>query len=107
MNNNSHEDSDDEKTISNLNWRRKQEQLYTDGFRAGAITGKNKILQEGFDNGYADGFKKSYNLGIKTGEERILQFLNNRKDHGFSVVDNLRTSAEKLCDMCSKMQDKT
>ncbi|KAI9555643.1 hypothetical protein GHT06_018158 [Daphnia sinensis] len=53
-------DSDDE-SVSKLTWNKLQNACHSQGYREGLVEGKERRLQEGFDQGYLSGLKQSQN----------------------------------------------
>ncbi|XP_065207750.1 uncharacterized protein LOC135836698 [Planococcus citri] len=100
MDNSANESSDDEKKIMNSSWKRMQNMHLTDGFREGAIAGKDKQYQLSFDDGYTTAFQKAFDVGYNSGVERIQLFLL-KKDRKSSSMQKLQTSLDHLCTTCN------
>lgn len=93
-------EKEDEKQIMNMSWKRLETHLLTDGFRAGALAGKDNNFQMYFDRGYADGFQKSHHLGYKIGEQKIRLFVKQRDLQTISFERTLKN----LCSICSEQK---
>lgn len=55
------ESDSDDGTVSKQTWNKLQNACHSQGYREGLIEGKDRKLQEGFDQGYLSGFKQSQN----------------------------------------------
>nr|CAH0098980.1 unnamed protein product [Daphnia galeata] len=86
-------DSDHDGKVSTLTWNKIQNACHSQGYREGLTEGKERKLQEGFDQGYLSGFQQSLCLAEMKGFLSGIM-LKNRSDPQLS--EKLKTAIAQI-----------
>ncbi|XP_057368329.1 protein YAE1 homolog [Daphnia carinata] len=82
------ESDSDDGSVSKLTWNKLQNACHSQGYREGLIEGKERKLQEGFDQGYLSGFKQSQNSAEMEG---FLSAVMLHNSHSLQINEKLKT----------------